>query len=165
MADGKITITRSGSIIYTHLFQKGSQPAYLFYGANYNYLLIKETKTAATEVYFNLWLVNLARKAPAKFLLQSNHFPSKAAPELIVLLSPDNGRTVFSYFGTNLTDSKSSKIQDLRINSSETGALLCKAGPIIPSGPVIAETTSIKVSVKMNNILLCDGMDQLLQPS
>ncbi|HEX3044280.1 MAG TPA: hypothetical protein VHY08_05960, partial [Bacillota bacterium] len=45
------------------------------------------------------------------------------------------------------------------------GALLCKAGPIIPSGPVIAETTSIKVSVKMNNILLCDGMDQLLQPS
>ncbi|HEX3044279.1 MAG TPA: hypothetical protein VHY08_05955 [Bacillota bacterium] len=165
MADEKITIKRANSIIYTHLFQKGSKPAYCFYGQNSNYLLIKETKTAAVEVYFDLWLVNLAQKNPAKISLQSNHFPIKAMPQLFVLLSPDNGRTVFSYFGINLKNSKSSKILDLKINSSLTGTVICKAEPLIPAGPVFAETTSTGARIRMSNNKSSDGTDLLIEPS
>ncbi|HEX3046755.1 MAG TPA: hypothetical protein VHY08_18520 [Bacillota bacterium] len=151
MAEEKITIKRSNTIIYTQSFKPESKPAYLFYGPDSNNLLIKETRTTATEVYFDLWLVNLALKKPAKFSLQSNHFPIKAAPQLFVILSPDNGKMVFSYFGTNLKNSKFSKLQDLKINSSQTGAVLSIAGPFTPAGPVIAETTSTGVKIRLYN--------------
>ncbi|HEX3044278.1 MAG TPA: hypothetical protein VHY08_05950 [Bacillota bacterium] len=165
MTNEKLTIQRSSSVIYTQLLKTGSKPAYCFYGPNSHYLLIKETKTTATEMYFDLWLVNLALKKPAKFSLQSNHFPIKAAPQLFVLLSPDNGKMVFSYFGTNLTDSKSSKIQDLKINSSETGAILCQAEPLTPAGPVFAETTSTGANIRMNNTISSDRIDLLITAS